>query len=78
MADFCRACSIERFGQYRGDMDGVTTEESWQQGLAGVTICEGCGVIQVDPHGNCVSSDCLKKGTPGHGDTQWPTTSQGP
>lgn len=72
MADFCRACSVEILGAYRGDLNGVTSDEEWQQGIAGTTICEGCGMIHVDPQGNCVSADCLKKGQPGHGDIQWP------
>lgn len=71
MADFCRACATEIFGEYNGDMNGVTSEKDWQEGRAGVTICEGCGLIQVDPEGNCATKDCLKQGRPGHGEVQW-------
>ena len=76
MADFCKACSVELFGDDRGQLKGVTSPEDWNQGRAGITICEGCGVIYVDPSGTCVSSDCLKKGQPGHGEIQWPATNQ--
>jgi hypothetical protein len=30
-------------------------------------ICEGCGLIQVDQLGQCISKDCLKQGQYGHG-----------
>ncbi len=62
MADFCHKCSIDLFGEDFGDLAGITEEEPWRQGLACIVICEGCGPIQVDPLGNCVSEDCLKKG----------------
>jgi hypothetical protein len=74
MADFCKACSEELFGKDTKDLAGITTDDDWQKGLAGVVICEGCGYIQVDPHGNCATNDCLKKGEPGHGEVTWPTS----
>jgi hypothetical protein len=67
MADFCKACSIELFGEDNGDLANITTEQSWEDGFAVTVICEGCGAIQVDPKGNCVSSDCLCKDKKGHG-----------
>ena len=67
MPDFCRACSLELFGEYDGDMDGITSQEGWARGQAGVWICEGCGPIPVDPEGNCLWPDCLRQGHPGHG-----------
>ena len=66
MADFCEACSKD-LGFPRNDLSLITSEEDWQNGLACSVICEGCGIIQVDPDGNCVSPHCLKKGQPGHG-----------
>ena len=62
MADFCRQCSIAVFGKDFGNMKGATTKEDWEKGLAAVVICEHCGPVQVDPEGNCVSSDCLEGG----------------
>ena len=44
-----------------GDLRGITKPEDWTEGKACVVIREGCGVIQVDPEGACVSKDCLKK-----------------
>lgn len=67
MADFCKACSIATFGSDSKDLAGLTDPDKWQQGLACSAICEGCGPIQVDPDGNCVSEDCLCQGEPGHG-----------
>ena len=56
MAEFCNQCGG------RGELAGETTHKNWKRGLANVVICEGCGAIQVDPKGNCVSDDCLKNG----------------
>lgn len=52
MASFCNACAAEH-GDPRGDF---TEMEEYS-----VVLCEGCGAIQVDEQGNCISSDCLKK-----------------
>lgn len=75
MADFCVQCSIEMFGvgsdqsaiqldsklidQRHGDLSGLSTEEHTRQRLYCVALCEGCGFIQVDHTGRCVSPDCL-------------------
>jgi hypothetical protein len=67
MADFCKQCSIDHFGQDYRELAGITLPDKWQEGLAAATICEGCGYIQVDPDGNCVTNDCLCKGQKGHG-----------
>ena len=66
MADFCKQCSIELFGKDFGDMEGLSTAEHTESGLYPHVLCEGCGGIQVDHEGRCVSSDCLKK----HGEEQ--------
>lgn len=60
MADFCKQCSLEKFGKDFKDLTNITTEEDWNQGRSCVVICEGCGIIQVDPDGNCISNDCLE------------------
>lgn len=68
MADFCKECARLLFGQEMPcDLHGITTQENWDKGLAASVICEGCGPIQVDPEGNCVSQGCLEEGKPGHG-----------
>jgi len=68
MAEFCRAC-MDEFGDglKYNDAKGFTSKKAWKLGKAALFFCEGCGCIQVDPDGNCVSPDCLKAGEPGHG-----------
>lgn len=61
MADLCHQCSIELFGHDFGDLAQITKPESWDQLLAAIVACEGCGLIQVDPEGKCVSFDCDKQ-----------------
>jgi hypothetical protein len=63
MADFCQQCSATIFGAEAGQNDfvGLSTEENTKKGLFPVVLCEGCGPIQVDHTGRCVSVDCLKK-----------------
>jgi hypothetical protein len=67
MADFCRACSIEHFGKDTEDLKGLISESKYKEGLAPVVVCEGCGAIQVDHLGNCLTKDCLLAGKEGHG-----------
>lgn len=62
MADFCRQCSLRIFGRDFRELAGITTHEDWKVGKSCVVLCEGCGPIQVDPDGNCISKDCLEKG----------------
>ena len=71
MADFCKQCSLTLFGEDFKELAGLTAPASWKLGCAMAAICEGCGYIQVDPEGNCVSKDCLCQGQPGHG-LPWP------
>lgn len=59
MSEFCKACSIDIFGEDSKDFVGITTKEAFAQGLACVVLCEGCGPIQVDPEGICISKNCL-------------------
>ena len=67
MASFCKSCSIEIFDKDVGDLAGITSEKNETNGVAAIVICEGCGVIQVDHAGNCISIDCLRVNQPGHG-----------
>lgn len=62
MADFCKQCSIETFGEDFGDLKGLSMPEHTAQGLYMTALCEGCGPIQVDHEGVCVSEDCIEKG----------------
>ena len=63
MADFCKQCSIENFGQDFGELANLITEEDTKNGLvSSPVICEGCGIIQVNHLGECVSEDCMCNG----------------
>jgi hypothetical protein len=59
MADFCKQCSIENFGDDFGDLAGLSTIEHTNKNEYALVLCEGCGPIQVDHTGKCVSTDCL-------------------
>lgn len=67
MASFCKACSEEYFGKDYEDFANIVTEKQWKEEYAALVICEGCGPIQVNHIGECVSPDCLKNGQEGHG-----------
>lgn len=65
MAEFCRQCAEGHFPdspEFWNDLAGITTKGDWKRGYANVVICEGCGVIQVDPEGNCATDNCLEHG----------------
>lgn len=64
MADFCKQCSIETFGKDFGDhADRANARRvaDAAKEMYPVVICEGCGPVQVDPDGACVSEDCIEK-----------------
>ena len=67
LGQYCAACSMELFGEDRGDFAGLVSEEDWAKGRAANVVCRGCGATLVDPGGNCVANDCAKAGQPGHG-----------
>jgi hypothetical protein len=56
VADFCMQCSIDMFSKDFGDMKGLC-----KKGMLVVVLCEGCGAIQVDHTGKCVSVDCIEE-----------------
>lgn len=60
MADFCKQCSFDMWGEDYGDMKGLSTEEHSKSGLFSLVLCEDCGPCQVDHEGSCVSEDCFK------------------
>ena len=59
MADFCKQCS-EKYG-INNDFKGLSTPKDTNNKLYCVVLCEGCGYIQVDHTGKCISKDCLEK-----------------
>ena len=64
MADFCMQCAVKILGvkPEQNDLKGLSTPEDTQKGLYALALCEGCGPIQVNHNGFCVSKDCLEKG----------------
>lgn len=60
MANFCKQCSLETFGQDFRELADLVTPEQYALGRVGLALCEGCGAINVNPDGVCVSPDCLK------------------
>lgn len=57
MADFCKQCA-EEIG-FKSDFIDVKLKP----GLYNTNLCEGCGPIQTNSKGECISPDCL---CPGH------------
>lgn len=47
----CQQCSIDQWGEDKRDLAGMTTTVT-------LSLCEGCGVVQVDANGKCVDSGC--------------------
>jgi hypothetical protein len=62
MADFCKQCSIEVFGEAGQDLAGLLTPEEAAQGMCVSELCEGCGPTRVDIEGNCLEYDCMRHG----------------
>lgn len=68
MANFCKQCSELIFGKDFGDLKGlvltnITDAQKLEhpnvdEYIANV-ICEGCGFIQVNEAGECMSLDCI-------------------
>lgn len=56
MADFCKQCSIELFGEDFEDLAQIAKEDQLLR-----CTCEGCGDAVVTGTGTCVSADCLRK-----------------
>lgn len=56
MAEFCKQCSEELFGEDFADFAGIC-----QEGGLAVVICEGCGLTHVNYLGECINPDCLEK-----------------
>ena len=71
MAEFCKQCVEDVLGLPgdKNDFVGIQTEETTKAGLFSVVICEGCGFIQVDHTGRCVSTDCLRNHNKGPEET---------
>lgn len=62
MADFCKQCSIELFGQDHGDLTRLMDEDAYNLTSGAFALCEGCGPTTVDYEGQCRSIGCNKHG----------------
>ena len=57
MSEFCKQCSEQLFGRDYHDLSGLSTPEDTAKKLYPVVLCEGCGPIQVNHLGECMSED---------------------
>ncbi len=56
MADFCKQCA-EEIG-FESDFIDINLKK----GLYHMNLCEGCGPIQTNGKGECITEDCLQSG----------------
>lgn len=61
MADFCKQCSIDNFGEDYGDLANLRPDLVLADGEGLLVLCEGCGPAIVLHDGTCISKDCDKK-----------------
>lgn len=56
MADFCKQCSIDLFGEDFRDLAGIGAArgEELEPGSGWIALCEGCGPTLVDDNGVCM------------------------
>ncbi|RLE97818.1 MAG: hypothetical protein DRJ63_08600 [Thermoprotei archaeon] len=62
MAEFCKQCSLELYGEDTKDLANLLTAKEVKQKFNVVALCEGCGYTLVDNTGTCVAIDCEKHG----------------
>lgn len=56
MADFCKHCSIELFGEDSKDLSDLGSERgTLEDGYGWRALCESCGPILVDDDGVCIT-----------------------
>jgi len=58
MADFCEQCAAGL--DFPNDFAGATKLGDQMASLYALVLCEGCGAIQVDWRGRCISETCLE------------------
>jgi hypothetical protein len=70
VADFCKQCSYDMFGEDFKNLCGKSTEQQTKQHIYVNVICEGCGFTYVNHLGFCVNPNCLQN----HGNNidRWP------
>jgi hypothetical protein len=67
MAEFCKQCSLDLFGEDHTELAGLGgLAPTLLPGECYPALCEGCGFIGVNDYGECVACH-LHAGQPGHG-----------
>lgn len=61
MADFCKQCSIDNFGEDYGDLAELHLEMKLADGEGFAVLCEGCGAAIVQHDGTCIARWCDKE-----------------
>ena len=52
MADFCKECTKEMFGEeVKNDFNGLITQKEVDAGFVMRVLCESCGLVEVGPDG---------------------------
>lgn len=68
MADFCKQCSIDNFGEDFQELAHlIKPEQPLPAGMGISALCEGCGLTFVDNDGRCIAPYCLER----HGMYEW-------
>lgn len=62
MAEFCKQCSLEVWGEDTKDFVDRITEKDVAAGFIAVVTCEGCELTYVDHEGICKNPRCSKHG----------------
>lgn len=64
MAEFCWQCHLEHGFTGKGEDNDFfdPASKDHPDGPYRLMLCEGCGPIQVDWQGKCVSEDCMRNG----------------
>ena len=57
---YCQQCSVEHNGVDLEDFEGRLTLKEHEDGYTLPVVCDGCGIVCVDPNGKCVDKDCEK------------------
>ena len=60
MADFCKQCSEELFGEDFKELANLLPAEQYSDTIGAIGICEGCEGMVFDINGKCVDHSCSK------------------
>lgn len=74
MADYCKQCSMEIFGEDFRELASIVSLQEEAEGLAANVLCEACGPTKVNNAGECLyhqgrtSQECYADTADGHND----------